>query len=391
MNKKKRLFSKLGVEARFELLRMSVAIAIGLGLAVVLILIGAENPSESLTYFFTGPLQILNPSSAKALAWNWFDYWVQKIIPLLFTGSAVCIMFSANKFNLGLEGAIIAGGLSAAWVGCLIDGDIAASNANPVITAFAGCLVGAIAGAIITMIPALLEKKWGASVMVSSLMLNYIMIYVSQYCLFSTSLRDPKTSKYSYEWTENPVFTFRKFLGTKMTMRIGLFIGIAIVLIAWAFLFKTKWGFKIREIGHNGNFAKYTGVAVVSIGILVQVIGGALGGLGGAVVVYGNYTYYNWVELTGFGWDGVTMAIFAKNNPKKLLGACAFIAYIRAGALIMSTQPGGPINELTKIVEGVIVLFLLAEQFLSRTHRKMIIAEAKEKQMIKLAAEKGAN
>jgi len=391
MNKKKGLFAKMDVEARFGLIRMAVAIAIGLGIAIALILLCAENPGESLKYFFLGPLSILNKNVPEGLAFNYFDFWVQNMIPLLFTGSAVCIMFSANKFNLGLEGAIMLGGLACGWVCVLLDGDITAANANPVLCAIFGSLAGIVAGALIAAIPALLEKKWGASIMVSSLMLNYIALYISRYCLFSTDFRDHKTSKYSNQWTEEIVLTFKKFLGTKLTLRLGLFIGIAVALIAWAFLFKTKWGFKIRELGHNPNFAKYAGVSVIGIGVLVQIIGGAIGGLCGATVILGNYNYYYGVELTGYGWDGVTMAIFSENNPKKLLLSSAFISYIRAGALIMSTQPGGPINELTKIVEGVIILFLLAEQFLARTHRKMIVAEAKKKQALKLAAEGGNN
>jgi len=384
---KKGLFKKMSVETRFSLMRMAVAICIGLGLAIALIVICAEKPLDSLNYFFFGPLQILNPNVAKGLSFNYFDYWIQNIIPLLFTGSAVSIMFSANKFNLGLEGAIMCGGLACAWVCCLLDGDIQAANASPILCAILGLAVSVIAGALVLAIPAFLEKKWGASVMVTSLMLNYISLYISRYCLFSTSLRDTKTSKYSWQWTKNAVLTFRKFLGTKFTLRIGLFIGIAVCILAWIFLFKTKHGFKIRELGHNPNFAKYTGVSVVATGILVQIIGGAIGGLGGATVILGNYNYYYGVELTGYGWDGVTMAIFAGNNPKKLFLASAFIAYIRAGALIMSTQPGGPINELTSIVEGVIILFLLAEQFLSSTHRKMIVAEAKEKHSAEFAAQ----
>ncbi len=388
MNKEKKpMFKKLDSEAKFSLLRMAVAIAIGLTLAVILIVLSAENPAESLKYFFLGPLQILNPNVAKGLAFNYFDFWIQSMIPLLFTGSAVCIMFSANKFNLGLEGAIMCGGLACGWVCCLLDGDIKAANANPVLCAILGLLVGAIAGGLITSIPALLEKKWGASVMVSSLMLNYISLYISRFCLFSTEFRDLKTSKYSNQWTEEVVLTFKKFLGTKLTLRLGLFIGIAVVIFAWAFLFKTKWGFKIRELGHNPNFAKYVGVGVISMGVLVQIIGGLIGGLCGATVILGNNNFYYGVELTGYGWDGVTMAIFSGNNPKKLFLATAFIAYIRAGALIMSTAPGGPINELTKIVEGVIILFLLAEKFLAKTHRKMIVKEAKEKQALKLANE----
>lgn len=381
---KKSFFKKMDVESRFSLLRTAVAILIGLGVAVVLILISAENPIESLKYFFLGPLQIFNPNVPKGLSWNYFDFWIQSIIPILFTGAAVSIMFSANKFNLGLEGAIMAGGLACAWVCCLLDGDIAAANANPALCIIFGLAVSIVAGALVTFIPAILEKVFGASTMVTSLMMNYIILYISQYCLFSTSLRDPKTSKYSYQWTENPVLTIKKFLGTKFTMRFGLVIGIVVVILAYIFLFKTKWGYKIRQIGHNPNFAKYAGVGVVSLGVLVQIIGGAIGGLGGATVILGNYNYYYGIEMTGFGWDGVTMAIFSENNPKKLFLSCAFIAYIRAGALIMATQPGGPISDMTKIVEGVIILFLLAEKFLSRLHRKMIVEDAKEKQALKL-------
>lgn len=389
MNKKKGLFGSMDVESRFSLLRTAMAIAIGLGVAVVLILLSAKKPAESLKYFFLGPLQILNPNVKPAVGWNYFDFWIQAMIPILFTGAAVSIMFSASKINLGLEGSIMAGGLACAWVCCLLDGDIVAKTANPLMCVLIGLPVAMIAGALVTYIPALLEKVFGANVMVTSLMINYVVLYISQYCLFSTTLRDPKTSKYSYQWTENSVLTFKKIFGTKITFRIGLIIAIIVVILAWLFLYKTKWGFRIRMIGQNPSFAKYVGVSVVSLGIVVQIIGGAIGGLGGATVILGNYNYYYGIEMTGYGWDGVIMAIFAGNNPKKLFASCAFIAYIRAGALIMSTQPGGPINEMTKIVEGVIILFLLAERFLAKTHRKMIIADAKEKQALKLAAEKG--
>lgn len=391
MNKKKGFLKNMDVEARFGLLRSAVAIAIGLGVAVILILISAKNPAESLKHFFLGPLQILNKNVKPAMGWNYFDYWMQNLIPIMFTGAAVSIMFSGSKINLGLEGAILAGGLACGWVCCLLDGDITAKTANPLACAVLGLLAGLIAGAVVTYIPALLEKAFGASILVTSLMMNYVILYISQYCLFSTTFRDPKTSKYSYQWTEKTVLTFKKVFGTKITFRAGLVIAIIVVILAWIFLYKTRWGFKVREIGENPNFAKYAGVSVVTLGVLVQVIGGAIGGLGGATVILGNGNYYYGIEMTGYGWDGVTMAIFAKNNPKKLFVACAFIAYIRAGALIMSTQPGGPINEMTKIVEGVIILFLLAEQFLSKTHRKMIVADAKERAAAKLAAETEVN
>ena len=87
---------------------------------------------------------------------------------------------------------------------------------------------------------------------------------------------------------------------------------------------------------------------------------------------------FNWTELKGYGWDGVTIAIFAHNNPKYVPIAALFIGYLRAGATVMSYKAGVQ-TELTSVVEGIIILFLLAERFLAGTYRKMIFAEADRK------------
>ena len=74
---------------------------------------------------------------------------------------------------------------------------------------------------------------------------------------------------------------------------------------------------------------------------------------------------------------GVTIAIFAKNNPKYVPLAAIFIAYLRTGAMVMSYKTNIQ-NDLTSVIEGVVILFLLAEKFLSRTYRRMIVKETEE-------------
>ncbi|MBR5754417.1 MAG: ABC transporter permease, partial [Erysipelotrichaceae bacterium] len=157
----------------------------------------------------------------------------------------------------------------------------------------------------------------------------------------------------------------------------SIIIALLVVILAWYFLYRTKTGYKLRTVGVNHNFAKYVGINAVSIAIAVQLIGGAIAGLGGSCEIMSNYINYSWVDLTGFGWDGVTIAIFAKNNPKYVPLASIFIAFLRTGAMVMSYKTNIQ-NDLTSVIEGVVILFLLAEKFLSRTYRKMIVKETEE-------------
>lgn len=355
-------FKNMNAQQKHSLLRMAVSIVIGLGLATVLILITSDKPMESLKYYFTAPLQNA----------TYFSYWIQKTIPLIFTGVAVCIMFSANQFNLGLEGSVLLGGFAAALV------NIYVTPNNPVLGIPLSILVGALIGMLITAIPAILERLFNASVMVTSLMMNYICLWFGNYLLFS-HFKDPKTSKGTYQWVVGDPIMVQKWGkgNSQFTLYYSLFIAIIVVILAWIYLYRTKHGYKLRTVGVNRNFANYVGINAVSIAIIVQMIGGAIGGIGGACEIMSNYTSYSWVDLTGFGWDGVTIAIFAKNNPKNVPLAAFFIAFLRTGAMVMSYKTN-IMNDLTSVIEGVVILFLLAEKFLSKTYRKMIVKETED-------------
>ena len=351
----------MNAQQKHSLLRMAVSIAIGLGLATALILLTSDKPMDSLLYYFTAPLQ--NP--------KYFSYWIQKTVPLIFTGTAVCVMFSANQFNLGLEGSFLFGGLVAAVI------NIYVTPSNPALGIPLSLIAGALVGSLITFIPALLDRLFNASIMVTSLMMNYICLWFSTYLLFS-HLKDPRSSKNSYRWAEKAIMVLKIGQGNKqLTIYFSILIALLVVILSWYFLFRTKTGYKLRTVGVNHNFAKYVGINAVSIAIAVQLIGGAIGGIGGACEILSNYIDYSWVDLTGFGWDGVTIAIFAKNNPKYVPLAAIFIAYLRTGADVMSYKTNIQ-NDLTSVIEGVVILFLLAEKFLSRTYRKMIVKETEE-------------
>ena len=128
---KKSFFSNMTIQNKHQILRMTVSIIIGLLLATGLIVFTSDLPMTSLKLFFTAPLMNANylPSDTKA-------------IPLMFTGTAVSIMFSANQFNLGMEGAFLFGGM----VGGALT-NIYLFPGQRVLGSIMGCLIGGLVGA----------------------------------------------------------------------------------------------------------------------------------------------------------------------------------------------------------------------------------------------------
>ena len=160
--------STKGIEKKFEVIRVFVAVCIALVIAFVLISIVSSSPAEALRQFLIGPL----------MSGRNFGNVIELTIPLIFSGLAVCVMFQCNQFNMGAEGAFFFGGLAASYVAATF---ILPAGIHPVIAIFAG---GAV-GIVICSIPALLKVKWGANEVVSSLMLNYIVLYLGTYILIS--------------------------------------------------------------------------------------------------------------------------------------------------------------------------------------------------------------
>lgn len=158
----------------------------------------------------------------------------------------------------------------------------------------------------------------------------------------------------------------------------GLLIAVCVVFLAWLLLYRSRWGYAIRMTGQNPVFAKYSGINVGFVIILSQVLGGLIGGVGGAIEVLGMYPRFSWVALTGFGWDGVTIAIFAKNNPAYVPLAALFLAYLRRGAYLMSVKTDVQ-SDLVGVIEAIMVLLLLAEQFLSTYKQKMVYQETMQR------------
>ncbi len=333
---------------------MAIAISASFLLAFLIILLVTDKPGEAMYSLLIGPF-----SSVRN-----FGNIIELMTTFMFTGLAISVMFQAGQFNVGAEGAFFMGALAAAAVATGL-------GAGTVLDPVLAIIVGAGAGALVTFIPGIMKAKLDASELVSSLMINYAVLFFGMYIL-NYFLRDPKfgmlASNQISQAAKLPVLVE----GTRING--GLIIAAALLIIMYFFLYRSRSGYEMRLIGQNPRFARYSGVNVSRAIILSQVLGGAIAGIGGASELLGMYTRFQWTALPGYGWDGVVVAILAYNKPQYIPLAAFFLAYLRIGSDIMARATDVP-RELITIIQAVIMLLITAKALLGNVKHKMVVKE----------------
>lgn len=357
--KDKRMFA-------FELVRGAAAIALALAVGAIFIFLSSKEPLNALRYLLIGPLVSVRAGVASLNTQGLYTI-LAAMIPTIFTGLAVCVMFSSNQFNLAGEGVVMVGGFVAALAGIYL-------HMNTGLHVVVCVLLAAAVGGAIMLIPALLKVKFGASEMVTSLMLNYVCMYLVLHFLSYTFADRSKGSTQTFPFADTAKIGALVEGGSKLSW--GFVVALVFVGIVALFLYRTRWGYAIRMVGINQAFSKYSGMKVGGTIVLAQVVGGILSGMGGSIEVLGRYNTFLWKELPGYGWAGITVAILAKNNPLLVPLAAFFIAYLNKGCVLMATYSDVP-SEMIDIIQAAIFLFFAAEQFLSGYRQKIVVRNAR--------------
>jgi simple sugar transport system permease protein len=287
-------------------------------------------------------------------------------------------MYQANQFSMIGEGAFLIGANLCTWFAVTHE---AMSGLPLMVACFIVAIVSGIAAAII---PAVLKVKFRANEVVSSIMMNYVILKLSDYFFYYYFRDVPSGQQASYPI---PKRTKLPKLIPGLRLHAGVIIGLAVCFIAYLFVYRTKWGYQVRMTGANANFAKYSGISVLGVALSTQLIGGGIAGLGGAVEILGRYDRFIWFGTQpGFGFDGVLVGVLAKNNPLLVPIAAMFLAYMRTGADVMNRASDVPV-EFVDVVQGLIILFVAAEMFMAKYKHKLIVNNAKKQLEAKEAAE----
>ncbi len=332
-----------------------LAVLIALVLALALIFLVSSMPGNAIYQFLIGPFasrrQIGNILTTAAT--------------ISFTGVAVCIMFQASMFNMAAEGANFLGGMAAAVAATAL-------KLPPVLAIIVPMLAGILVGSLIGFIPGILRAKLNANEMVSSLMLNYALLYFGLYILKNFFI-DKGAGQVAT--AKLPAISRLGNIMPKTSVHSGVILVIFVIVLAYIFLYKTRSGYNLRVFGQNPNFARYTGIGVGGVIVSSQVLGGAVAGLGGAVEIMGMYQRFQWTALPGYGWDGIIIAILARNKPQFVPLAALFIAYLRTGANCMNTYADVP-KELITVIQAIMMILVTAAALTGGLKQRIAIKEA---------------
>ena len=266
--------------------------------------------------------------------------------------------FRAGLFNIGAQGQLLAGGVTAAWVGTWA----IMSDLPGVITIPLVLLAGMIGGAIWGGIPGVLRAKTGAHEVISTIMLNGIAALIIRWMVNS---RDPVVLRdldSTVPRTESIASSARlpEIVDANPDLHLGVFVLILACIVIWIILQRTTLGFEVYTVGLNPHAASYAGIGVNRIIILAMAISGAMAGLSAASEVSGTNGFFQDGTFANMGFDGIAIALLARANPIAIIPASLLWGAMLAGAPLMQQEAEVSID-VVRIVQSMVLLFVAAD------------------------------
>ena len=282
-----------------------------------------------------------------------------RAIPLILTGLAATVAFKARLFNIGAEGQLYAGALAAVAVGGLHGGT--GFEVSPWLLFPLMMLAAALAGALLLLGPALLKTKLGVDEVVTTLLLNFIMLLAVSLML-DGPMKDPTAMGWPQSVALQGELELSKLIA-QTRLHTGLIGAAALAVALWALMKYTVLGFDLRALGANARAAAFAGVPVTRTVVLVALMSGALAGLAGAIEVAGRTGYVTLDMSPGYGYSGIVIAMLAALHPLGVLAASVFVAGVLVGADSMSRAVNVPTYIADVIVAASLISVLVATLF----------------------------
>ena len=347
------LLDKL-IDLLFPLLAAIFALAIG---AIMLVLLGV-NPIEGYGALIEGAF-----GSKNALADT-----IVKATPLLLVGLGICIAFRAGVINIGGEGQMIMGALSATAIG------LAFPTGPAFVIIPVALIVGFIGGALWGGIAGFLKARFNVNEILSTIMMNAIAVQI-----MNLLLRGPMIDKNQMGAAAIPQtvrlprdFDLPRMVPTRL--HAGAIIAVVLAFLVYILLWRTSLGYRIRAVGQNAFAARYAGMSINRTVISSMMLSGAFCGLAGAIQVFGlTHRMVTDGTAAGFtgsaGFNGIVAALFGQLHPIGTIPASFFFGALLVGATKMQRAVQVP-AALIVTLNGLIVVFVVCSEIWRRRRKK---------------------
>jgi ABC-type uncharacterized transport system permease subunit len=327
-----------------KILQPVFAVALGLALGLCVTWAAGENPWNVLKILAHSAF-----GSRDDFGWTLFY-----TTPLIFTGLSVAVAFHAGLFNIGAEGQLVLGALTAAAVGAVWPG--LPRVVAPLTAGLAAICAGALWGAI----PGWLRARRGSHEVINTIMLNFIAAgiasYVTLYLLKNPASQNPETRPVGEGYT---IYHFGYF--GEAPVSLALPVAILAALGIWIFLWRTPLGFELRAVGQNEAAARSAGIDAGRIRIIAMSLAGGLAGLVGVGEVLGNAGKFKLGFSPEYGFLGIAVALLGRNQPIGILAAALLFGALHKGTSDLDMATDHVTRELSLVLQALIILSVSAD------------------------------
>lgn len=316
-----------------------IAIVIAFAIGALIVLATGNNPVAAYAALLQGAVGDSNAVGRTLL----------NATPLIFTGLAVAVAFRAGLFNIGGEGQLYIGAITAAALGV----SLSFLGFFAIVPVLGACiLTGFLWGAI----PGFLKARFGAHEVITTIMLNFIAINLATYLALNTFSADglvPGTA------TIEPAARISPIGFGLGRANYGLLVALLAAVVVYLLLWRTRLGFRIRAVGLSPGAANYAGMKIGANTVFALAIGGALAGLGGGVEVMGVYGKMSIPFVSNLGFNGIGVALLGRNHPAGVVLGALLFGGLASGAQQLQFATDVPLD-LADVLLAVILLLVTA-------------------------------
>ncbi len=320
-----------------------IAIALSLVTIAIVFAILGKNPFEALWVYFVEPLT--DGFSLQEIA--------VKATPLVMIAVGLSLCYIANIWNIGAEGQFIVGAVCGSWLAVRTNGTEVGPWLLPVML-----ILGALGGALYALIPAICRVYFGASEILTSLMLVYIANYGMDY-LVRGPWRDPQGLNFPTTAAFDPAASVPTLFEGAGRLHAGSVIALIVVMLATVLLGRMIMGFQIRVVGAAPKAARFSGFSADRLVLFTFAVSGALAGLAGIIEVAGPIGHLDPGVSSGYGFTAIIVAFLGRLNPIGILIAGLFLALTFIGGEGAQISLKVPLD-LTKVFQGILLFYVLA-------------------------------
>lgn len=280
--------------------------------------------------------------------------------PLLLIALGYAFAYRARVFTIGAEGQYVVA--AAAAVGVVTSG-VARDLPGPILIVL-GLLVAAVAGGVWSGLCGVLYVRFGASVVISSLMLVYIGQAVLQWAT-RVGIRDPE----SFVPLSRSVGDAMLPTVPGLDVHLGFVIAALLVPVMTWVLARHRFGFRIRALGHNPEAVEANEVPSGRIVIAVLLFSGALAGLAGFIEIAGVNGKLNDAASLGYGFSAIIVALVGRLHPVGVLFAALMLAALDIGFEVAARSSDLP-TSMAGLIQVLVVIFVVAGDALLERRRR---------------------